>query len=117
MDGQSCHHLGHTDLYRNATNLSLETTPTKRPNAQHLVEYEKQLLYEENKKSGNVMQQPMDSYVCGINTSSESNINFSRDKPVPVEFWYCNTYFMRKVNLTIRVNFLTSNLYPKRKNA
>ena len=25
-----------------------------------------------NKKSGNVMQQPMDSYVCGINTSSES---------------------------------------------
>ena len=32
----------------------------------------KQLLYEENQKSGNVMQQPMDSYVCGINTSSES---------------------------------------------
>ena len=46
--------------------------PTKRSNAQHLVESEKQRLYEENKKSGNVMQQPMDSYVCGINTSSES---------------------------------------------
>ena len=47
-------------------------TPTKKSNAQHLVEYEKQLLYEENKKSGNVMQQPMYYYVCGINTSSES---------------------------------------------
>ena len=46
--------------------------PTKRSNAQHLVEYEKQLLYEENKKTGNVMQQPMDSYVCGIKTTSES---------------------------------------------
>ena len=32
----------------------------------------KQLLYEENQKSGNVMQQPMDSCVCGINTISES---------------------------------------------
>ena len=47
-------------------------TPTKCSNAQHLVEYEKQLLYEKNQKSGNVMQQPMDSDVCGINTSSES---------------------------------------------
>ena len=36
-----------------------------------LVEYEKQLLYEENKKSWNVMQQPMDSYVCGINTAQK----------------------------------------------
>ena len=44
----------------------------QRLNAQHLVEYLKQLLYEENKKSGNVMQQPMDSCACGINTSSES---------------------------------------------
>ena len=45
-------------------------TPTKQSNAQHLVEYEKQLLYVENQKSGNVMQQPLDSYVCGIiNTS------------------------------------------------
>ena len=38
-------------------------TPTKPSNAhymQHLVEYEKPLLYEEYKKSGNVMQQPMD---------------------------------------------------------
>ena len=40
--------------------------PTKRFNAQHLVEYEEKLLYEENKKLGNVMQQPMDSYVSGI---------------------------------------------------
>ena len=45
-------------------------TPIKRSNAQHMVE--KQLLYEENKKWGNVMKQPMDSYVCGINTRSES---------------------------------------------
>ena len=29
-------------------------------------------LYEENHKSGNVMQQAMDSCNCGINTSSES---------------------------------------------
>ena len=48
-------------------------TPIKRLNAQHLVEYlKKQLLYEENLKSGNVMQQPMDSCVRGKNTSSES---------------------------------------------
>ena len=39
-------------------------TPTKWSNAQRLVE--KGLLFEENKKTGNVMQQPMDSYVCGI---------------------------------------------------
>ena len=62
--------------------------PTKRSNAQHQVE--KQLLYEENKKSGNVMQQPMDSYVCGINTTSESilirSIFFLRGKHIPVEF-------------------------------
>ena len=46
--------------------------PTKPSNAQHLVEYEQQLLYEEYQKSGNLMQQPMDSYVCGIYMSSES---------------------------------------------
>ena len=47
-------------------------TPTKRLNAQHLVEYLKQLLCEENQKSENVMQQPMDSCVCGIKKSLES---------------------------------------------
>ena len=31
-----------------------------------------QLLYEENQKSGNVMQQCMNFSVCGIDTSSES---------------------------------------------
>ena len=40
--------------------FSLELNPlsttTKRSNAQHLIEYEKQLLYEENQKSGNIMQ-------------------------------------------------------------
>ena len=65
-------------------------TPTKRSVAQHLVEYEKQLLYEENQKSGNVMQHPMDTYVRGINTSSFSfgHFTLSRDKHFPVEFWY-----------------------------
>ena len=94
-------------------------TLTKRSNTQHLVEYEKQLLYEENQKSGNVMQQPMDFYVSGINTSSEvfslGHIYFSRDKHIPVKFWY--TYFTRKVNLTKQENFLTSNLYHKSSNA
>ena len=52
-------------------------TPAKRSNAQHLVECLKQLLYEENQKSGNLMQQPMDSCVCGIDTSSESILNRS----------------------------------------
>ena len=47
-------------------------TPAKRSNAQHMLEYEKQLLYEENQKSGNAMQQPMESHFSGINTSSES---------------------------------------------
>ena len=41
-------------------------------NAQYLVKYEKQLLYEENQQSGNVMQQPMDSYICGITISMSS---------------------------------------------
>ena len=51
-------------------------TPTKPSNAQHLEEYKKQqlLLQEENKKSGNVMQQPMHSYVCGLNLRSESSL-------------------------------------------
>ena len=42
-------------------------TPTKRSNTQHLVECKKQLLQEGNKKFGNVMQQSMHSYVCGLN--------------------------------------------------
>ena len=46
-------------------------------NIQPDVEHEKQELYEENQKSGNVMQQPMDSYVCGINMSSESILSRS----------------------------------------
>ena len=86
--------------------------PTKCSNAQHLVEYQKQLLYEENQKSGNVMQQPMDFCVCGINTSSESilirSYLLSSNKHVPVEF--CYTYFTRNVNRTKRENFLTSNV-------
>ena len=46
---------------------------------------------------------------------SLGHIYFSRDKHVPVEFWY--TYFTRNVNLTKRESFLTSNLYHKRRNA
>ena len=49
-------------------------TPTKRSNAQHLVEYWKQFLREENKKSGNVMQQTMHYYVYGMNLRSESSL-------------------------------------------
>ena len=61
----------------NLTSGRLDPLPTKRSNAQHLVEYEKLLLYEENKKSGNVMQQSMDSYVCGTNLRSESYLVLS----------------------------------------
>ena len=43
----------------------------KQSNAQHLVEYEKQLLYDENQKLGNVMQQPMDSCIRGINIAQK----------------------------------------------
>ena len=50
---------------------------TQDTNAKHLVEYLKQLLHEENKKSGNAMQQPMHSYVCGINLKSESSLVLS----------------------------------------
>ena len=32
------------------------STPTKRSNAQHMIEYEKQLFYEENQNSGNIMR-------------------------------------------------------------
>ena len=46
---------------------------------------------------------------------SLGHIYFSRDKHIPVEIWY--TYFTRNVNLTKRENFLTSNLYHKRRNA
>ena len=52
-------------------------TPTKRSNAQHLVEYYKQFLQEENQKSGNVMQKTMHSYVCGKNLRSESSLVLS----------------------------------------
>ena len=46
--------------------------PIKHSDAQPLVKYVKQLHKEENKKSGTVMQYPIDSYFCGINRSSES---------------------------------------------
>ena len=56
----------------------------------------------------------MDSYVCDINTSTESILirsYFSRDKNVSAEFWY--TYFTRKVNWTKGENFLTSKFIPQ----
>ena len=52
-------------------------TPTKHLNAQHLVEYYKQFLQEENKKLGNVMQQAMLFYICGINLRSEGSLVLS----------------------------------------
>ena len=61
----------------NSANHFASVTPTKQSNAQHLVEYKKQLLQEENKKSRNGMQQPMHSYVCGINLRSESSLVLS----------------------------------------
>ena len=42
--------------------------PTKHSDAQPVVN-----LKEENQTWSNVMQQPMDSYFCGINTRSESS--------------------------------------------
>ena len=64
-------------MRKHAILLSNICMPTKRSNAQHLVEYEKQLLYQENQKSGNVMQQPMGSHVCGTNLRSESSLVLS----------------------------------------
>ena len=75
-------------------------TLTRLPNAQMLNIWLN--LYEENQKSGNVMQQAMDSCVCGINTSFESIL--------------IKSHFTRNVNLTKWENFLTSNLYHKRRN-
>ena len=53
--------------------------PSKRP-----------LNMDEKQNSGNVMHSPMDSYVCGINTSSQVlsfyHVYFSRTVHVPVEF-------------------------------
>ena len=50
-----------------------QLTPTKRSDAQPLVKYEKKtIVLGREYKSGNVMQKPRDSYVCGIITSSES---------------------------------------------
>ena len=40
------------------------------------------------KKSGNVMQQPMDSCVCAQKVFSLGHIYFSRDKHVPVEIFF-----------------------------
>ena len=62
------------------------------------------------------MQLLVDSYVCGINMSSESILIvlyyfFSCNTHVPVGFW--NTFIMRKVNLKIQETFLKWYLYQK----
>ena len=72
----------HDEMTRMSTGSSLFAkepiyTPTKQSNTQHLVEYKKQLLQEENKKSRYVMHQSMHSYVCGINLRSESSLVLS----------------------------------------
>ena len=73
--------------------VCMDITPTKQSNAQHLVE--KQLLYEENKNRGvhcNSLCIP--TFVVLIlaqKVFSLGHMNFSRDKYIPVEFWY--TYF------------------------
>ena len=60
-----------------SSNKALYHTPTKQSNAQHLVEYQKQLLQEENRNSGNVMQQSKHSCICGIDLRSESSLVMS----------------------------------------
>ena len=75
MCKQFTHH--NQSLRGSITSKRAIVMPTKRLNAQHLVEYQKQFLQEENKKSGNVMQQTMHSYVCGINLRSESSLVLS----------------------------------------
>ena len=52
----------YVETFSENTYFHIIITPSKGSNAQHLVEYEKQLLYEENQKSGNVMQQPI--FLC-----------------------------------------------------
>ena len=56
MNASPCHDNIFWKIYDVLTAQYVYNMPTKRSNAQHLVEYEKQLLHEENKKSGNVMQ-------------------------------------------------------------
>ena len=49
--------LSYLCFYTPSIRSVYDVTPTKRSNAQHLVEYYKQFLQEANQKSGNVMQQ------------------------------------------------------------
>ena len=70
-------------------------------NAQDLVEYYKQFLQEDKRKSGNVMLQPMYSYVFGIRGQTIlafCQIYFSRKIGAP-EFDR-NVFIARKVNMT-----------------
>ena len=63
------------------------------------------------------MQQPMDSYVCGINTNSEGiliHIYCSRYKLVPCEYL---VHLVNAKSKSDKTRELTSNLYQKRKNA
>ena len=73
----SCLYLFSTKLVKRGGLFISMSTPTKQSNAQHLVEYQKQLLQEENQQSGNVMQQLMLSHLCGINLRSESYLVLS----------------------------------------
>ena len=57
--------------------LDPEFKPTKRSNAQHLVEYLKQLLQEEKKKIWECHATAYATYVCGKNLRSESSLVLS----------------------------------------
>ena len=66
-----------------------------------------QLLQEENQNSGNVMQQPMHSYFCGLNLSSLILSDLLFRKIAVLEF------DRNKVNMTDWEYFLSSYLYHK----
>ena len=86
------------------TNILIQPyfTPTKGSNAQHLVEYKKKTIAPGNKKSGSVIQQPMHSYVCGINLRSESSIVMSvlLLARIGVPEFERNVFIEQKVNMT-----------------
>ena len=72
-------------------------TPTKRSIAHHLVEFEKQLLYEENQKC-NSLWIPTPTFVVEIRARtvfSFGRFTLSRDKHVPVEFRYTYMFYTK----------------------
>ena len=87
-------------------------TPTKCSDDQPLVEYDKQLPQEENKKWENVLELRLwYKYQHLKKVFSLCHIYFSHNEHVPIRFWYI--FIKRKLNLTKQEKFLTSYLYHK----